>query len=43
MPAYTGLLEPRWSGLELLKSTFNAENQITSVTDRLTDGRLDNG
>jgi len=28
MPACAGLLEPRGSGLGLLKSTFNAENKF---------------
>jgi len=29
-PACAGLLEPKGSGLELLKSTFNAENFVRS-------------
>ena len=31
-PACTGLLEPRGSGLKLLKSTFNAENFICQLS-----------
>jgi len=40
MRSYGGLLEPRWSNLTLLKSTFNAEHFIQQC-DRQTDGRKD--
>jgi len=40
-PAYAGLLEPRGSGLKLLKSTFNAENFIHRLSTETTAFTLD--